>query len=72
MWGQSISRRPRLLADPIMMIPLLGLQITSGLVAGMTVFAAAFSTWLLFCALMVSYLLLAIAFGLAQLKRPLF
>jgi hypothetical protein len=66
------GQRPRLLADPIMMIPLLGLQITSGLVAGLTVFAAAFSAWLLFSALLASYLLLAIAFGLAQLKRPLF
>lgn len=66
------GRRPRLLADPIMMIPLLGLQIVSGLVAGATVFAAAFSGLLLLAALLASYILLAIAFGLAQLKKPLF
>jgi hypothetical protein len=66
------GRRPRLLADPIMMIPLLGLQIVSGLIAGTTVFAAAFSGLLLLAALVASYILLAIAFGLAQLKKPLF
>jgi hypothetical protein len=66
------GRRPRLLADPIMLIPLLGLQIVSGVVAGTTVFAAAFSGLLLLAALVGSYILLAIAFGLAQLKKPLF
>jgi hypothetical protein len=66
------GRRPRLLADPIMLIPLLGLQIVSGVVAGTTVFAAAFSGLLLLAALVASYILLAIAFGLAQLKKPLF
>jgi ABC-2 type transport system permease protein len=68
----KVGHRPRLLADPIMMIPLLGLQIVSGLVAGTTVFAAAFSGLLLVAALLASYILLAIAFGLAQLKKPLF
>ena len=54
-----------------MMIPLLGLQIVSGVVAGTTVFAAAFSGLLLLAALVGSYILLAVAFGLAQLKKPL-
>lgn len=62
----------KLLADPIMMIPLLGMQITSGLVAGLTVFAAAFSSFALLMSLLATYLLLVIAFGLAQLRRPLF
>ena len=35
--------RPKLLSDPIMMIPLLGMQITSGCVAGAAVFTATFS-----------------------------
>jgi len=64
--------RPKLLADPIMMIPLLGMQIVSGLVAGLTVFAAAFSWSLLLLSLLASYLILVLAVGLAQLRKPLF
>jgi hypothetical protein len=64
--------RPKLLADPIMMIPLLGMQIVSGLVAGVTVFAAAFSGSFLVLGLMGSYLVLVLAIGLAQLRKPLF
>jgi hypothetical protein len=64
--------RPKLLADPIMMIPLLGMQIVSGLVAGLTVFAAAFSWSLLLLSLLASYLILVLAMGLAQLRKPLF
>jgi ABC-2 type transport system permease protein len=63
--------RPKLLADPIMMIPLLGMQIISGLVAGATVFAAALSWSFLVLALLVSYLILVMAIGLAQLRKPL-
>ena len=64
--------RPKLLADPIMMIPLLGMQIVSGLVAGATVFAAAFSWSFLALSLLASYLILVLAIGLAQLRKPLF
>ena len=64
--------RPKLLADPIMMIPLLGMQIISGLVAGATVFAAAFSGELLLLSLLATYLILLLAIGLAQLRKPLF
>jgi len=64
--------RPKLLSDPIMMIPLLGMQIVSGLVAGITVFACAFSALLLFLSLLVSYALFVVAIGLAQLRKPLF
>jgi hypothetical protein len=64
--------RPKLLADPIMMIPLLGMQITSGLVAGLAVFTASYSLPLLLLSLLASYLLLVIAIGLAQLRKPLF
>jgi len=64
--------KPKLLADPIMMIPLLGMQITSGLVAGLTVFSAAFSWPLLLLGLLASYLVLVLAIGLAQLRKPLF
>ncbi len=64
--------RPKLLADPIMMIPLLGMQIVSGLVAGLTVFAAAFSWPLLLLSLVAGYLVLVLAMGLAQLRKPLF
>jgi len=64
--------RPKLLADPIMMIPLLGMQITSGLVAGGTVFAASNSLPLLLLSLLAAYLLLVVAIGLAQLRKPLF
>ena len=64
--------RPKLLADPIMMIPLLGMQIISGIVAGLTVFAAAFSWAFLLLALLASYLLLVLTIGLAQLRKPLF
>ncbi len=65
------GQRPKLLADPIMMIPLLGMQIVSGLVAGVTVFAAAFNLTFLAAALLGSYLLFVIAIGLAQLRKPL-
>lgn len=64
--------KPKLLADPIMMIPLLGMQIVSGIVAGVTVFAAAFSWSLLLLGLLASYLILVLAIGLAQLRKPLF
>jgi ABC-2 type transport system permease protein len=64
--------RPKLLADPIMMIPLLGMQIVSGLVASLTVFTAAFSWPLLLLGLLASYLVLVMAIGLAQLRKPLF
>lgn len=64
--------RPKLLADPIMMIPLLGMQIVSGLVAGATVFGAAISPWLLVVGLLGSYVVLVMAMGLAQLRKPLF
>ncbi|MCE0496516.1 MAG: hypothetical protein LV481_01030 [Methylacidiphilales bacterium] len=64
--------RPKLLADPIMMIPLLGMQITSGLIAGAAVFTASYSLPLLLLSLLAAYLLLVIAIGLAQLRKPLF
>ena len=63
--------RPKLLSDPIMMIPLLAMQITSGAVAGMVVFFAAFSASLLALALGGSYLVFLIALGLAHLRKPL-
>jgi ABC-2 type transport system permease protein len=63
--------RPKLLADPIMMIPLLGMQISSGIVAGATVFAAAFSWSLLLRSLLGSYVLLVAAVGVVQLRKPL-
>ena len=63
--------RPKLLADPIMMVPLLGMQIVSGTVAGLTVFAASISWPLLLLALLASYVLLLVAIGLAQLRKPL-
>jgi len=64
--------RPKLMSDPIMMIPLLGMQITSGLVAGMTVFCAAFSVTVFLLSLLAAYLALALGVGLAQLRKPLF
>jgi ABC-2 type transport system permease protein len=64
--------KPKLLADPIMMIPLLGMQIISGAVAGGTVFAAAYSYELLALSLLATYLVLLLAIGLAQLRKPLF
>ncbi|MCE0521814.1 MAG: hypothetical protein LV480_02765 [Methylacidiphilales bacterium] len=64
--------KPKLLADPIMMIPLLGMQIVSGLVAGLTVFAAYFSWSPLLLSLLASYIVLLLAIGLAQLRKPLF
>jgi hypothetical protein len=64
--------RPKLLADPIMMIPLFGMQITSGVIAGLTVFTASCSLPLLLLSLLAVYLLLAVAIGLAQLRKPLF
>lgn len=66
------GQRPKLLADPIMMIPLLGMQIVSGLVAGVTVFAAAFSLSVLLLSLLAVYFVLILAVGLAQLRKPLF
>jgi len=63
--------RPKLLSDPIMMIPLLGMQITSGLLAGITVFAAALSGYFLLLSLLFSYFVLILAIGLAQLRKPL-
>lgn len=66
------GQRPKLLADPIMMIPLLGMQIVSGLVAGATVFSAAFSLPFVLLSLLASYLILVVAIGLAQLRKPLF
>jgi hypothetical protein len=64
--------RPKLLSDPIIMIPLLGMQIVSGLIAGLTIFAAAFSFTMLGLGLLASYVLLVMAVGLAQLRKPLF
>jgi ABC-2 type transport system permease protein len=66
------GRRPKLLADPIMMIPLLGMQIISGTVAGATVFAAAWTWQFLALSLIASYVVLVLAIGLAQLRKPLF
>jgi len=64
--------RPRLLSDPIMMIPLLGMQITSGLVAGASTFVAAYAPHFLGLSLLASYLIFALALGFAQLRKPLF
>jgi cell division protein FtsW (lipid II flippase) len=64
--------KPKLLADPIMMIPLLGMQIVSGAVAGLMVFAAALSWSTLVLSLLASYLLLVFTVGLSQLRKPLF
>jgi ABC-2 type transport system permease protein len=64
--------RPKLLADPIMMIPLLGMQIISGLIAGVTVLASAFSGYFLALSLLLGYFVLILAVGLAQLRKPLF
>jgi hypothetical protein len=64
--------RPKLLADPIMMIPLLGMQIISGAVAGGCVFAASYSVELLVLSLLASYLILLFSIGLAQIRKPLF
>jgi len=64
--------RPKLLADPIMMIPLLGMQIISGLVAGATVFAASLSLPFFILSLLASYLIFVLAIGLAQLRKPLY
>ena len=67
-----LGMRPKLLADPIMMIPLLGMQITSGMIAGVTVLAAAFSSFALLMSLLACYVVLIIGFGLAQLRKPIF
>ena len=64
--------RPKLLSDPIMMIPLLGMQIISGLVAGSTTFSAAYFPSFTGLTLLGSYILLALGIGLAQLRKPLF
>jgi hypothetical protein len=64
--------RPRLLSDPIMMVPLLGMQIVSGMIAGATTFAAAFSATFVGLSLLASYFVLALAIGLAQIRKSLF
>ncbi len=64
--------RPKLLADPIMMIPLLGMQIVSGLAAGLSVFTATISVSLFALSLLACYLVFLVAIGLAQLRKPLF
>jgi ABC-2 type transport system permease protein len=64
--------RPKLMADPIMMVPLLGTQIISGTVAGGCVFAAATSWTMLALALLATYMGLVVIVGLAQLRKPLF
>jgi len=64
--------RPKLLADPIMMIPLLGMQIVSGIVAATAIFTAMISPFMLTVGLLGSYLLLVIGVGLAQIRKPLF
>jgi ABC-2 type transport system permease protein len=64
--------RPKLLADPIMMIPLLGMQIISGAIAGGCVFAASYSGELLALSLLASYLILFFCIGLAEIRKPLF
>ncbi len=64
--------KPKLLADPIMMIPLLGMQIISGAVAGGCVFAASYSPDMLTLGLLLTYLVLLMVIGLAQLRKPLF
>jgi len=64
--------RPKLLADPIMMIPLLGMQIVSGLVAGVTTFSATLASSFFLLSLLASYFILILVIGLAQLRKPLF
>ena len=64
--------KPKLLADPIMMIPLLSMQIISGAVAGGCVFAASYSPEMLVLSLLLTYLVLLMAIGVAQLRKPLF
>jgi hypothetical protein len=48
------------------------MQIVSGLVAGATVFGAAASPLFLVVGLLGSYVVLVVAIGLAQLRKPLF
>jgi ABC-2 type transport system permease protein len=64
--------RPKLLSDPIMMIPLLGMQIISGAVAGAVVFSAEYSATFLGLSLLGCYVVFALAVGFAQLRKPLF
>jgi hypothetical protein len=64
--------RPKLLSDPIMMIPLLGMQIISGAVAGVVVFSAQYSAAFLALSLLASYIVFALVVGFAQLRKPLF
>jgi hypothetical protein len=64
--------RPKLLSDPIMMIPLLGMQIISGAVAGTTVLGAEYSLTFLGLSLLASYIVFALAIGFAQIRKPLF
>jgi ABC-2 type transport system permease protein len=63
--------KPKLMADPIMMIPLLGMQIISGAVAFGTIAAAALSPGFFGVSLVGTYLVLVLCVGLAQLKKPL-
>jgi ABC-2 type transport system permease protein len=73
-FGKPVSPgvRPKLLSDPIMMIPLLGMQMVSGLVAGAAVFSASYSAMFLGLSLLGSYIVFALAVGFAQLRKPLF
>lgn len=66
------GQRPRLLSDPIMMIPLLGMQIISGMVAGANTFIAEYAPNFLVLSLTSSYVVFLIAIGLAQLRKPFF
>jgi hypothetical protein len=54
------------------MVPLLGMQIVSGMVAGGTTFAAAFSSTFVGLSLVATYFVLVIAIGLAQIRKSLF
>jgi ABC-2 type transport system permease protein len=64
--------KPRLLSDPIMMIPLLGMQIVSGLVAGSATFSAEYAPEFVSLSLLAGYVILLFALGFAQLRKPLF
>jgi hypothetical protein len=48
------------------------MQIVSGAVAGACVFAASYSPDLLVLSLLSSYLVMLMAVGLAQMRKPLF
>ena len=66
------GQRPRLLSDPIMIIPLLGMQIISGLVAGALTFTVEYAPSFLGLGLLASYVIFAFAVGFATLRKPLF